>query len=61
MIQVIQGRLEPTEGVERIKQNTRRFAKRQATWFRNEPGLLVPVWILQKVKFRLNKSSILLP
>ena len=43
MIQVIQGRLEPTEGVERIKQNTRRFAKRQETWFRNEPACWFPV------------------
>ena len=36
---VLRGEAEPDEAVERIKLRTRRFAKRQATWFRSLPGL----------------------
>ena len=36
LAQVIQGNMTLEAGVERIKQSTRRFAKRQLTWFRSE-------------------------
>lgn len=38
----LEGRITLTEAVRRIVRDTRRYAKRQMTWFRNEPGLL---WI----------------
>ncbi len=36
MIQVVQGKLAMGEAVEQIKRNTRRFAKRQYTWFKGQ-------------------------
>lgn len=36
LIQFIEGNLSLEEAVERIKQNTRRFAKRQLTWFKGQ-------------------------
>ncbi len=36
---VIEGRLTPAEAVAESQQQTRRYAKRQMTWFRREPGL----------------------
>lgn len=39
---VLDGRLERPEAVELIRRNTRRYAKRQLTWFRKEPGV---VWL----------------
>ena len=38
----LQGRCSREEAVESIKQETRRYAKRQMTWFRADPGIL---WI----------------
>ena len=37
--EVLRGEADLDEAVERIKLRTRRFAKRQATWFRSLPGL----------------------
>ena len=42
--------LEPC--VEQLKQNTRRYAKRQLTWFRNDPEVHW-IWYDQNVNFRL--------
>lgn len=42
--------LEPC--VELLKQNTRRYAKRQLTWFRNDPEVQW-IWYDQNVNFRL--------
>jgi len=39
MLAHIRGETGLAEGVELMKQNTRRFAKRQMTWFRAEPGI----------------------
>src|SRR5581483_6994518 len=39
MIAAIQGELDRTTAIALIKQNTRRFAKRQQTWFRADPRL----------------------
>ena len=41
------GEISLSEAVEQIKTDTRRFAKRQMTWFRKEPGLQ---WILPNVE-----------
>jgi tRNA dimethylallyltransferase len=35
----LEGSLEPEEAMLQIQQETRRFAKRQLTWFRKEPGV----------------------
>jgi tRNA dimethylallyltransferase len=35
----LEGRISLDEAVEQIQQATRRFAKRQITWFRKEPGV----------------------
>ena len=37
--EVLRGEADLDEAVERIKLRTRRFAKRQATWFRSLPSL----------------------
>jgi len=37
---LVEGRLSEAEWRERILRDTRRYAKRQETWFRREPGLL---------------------
>src|SRR5207245_6129056 len=34
------GDYEYEEAVQRLKRDTRRFAKRQMTWFRKEPGII---------------------
>jgi len=39
MIDYLEGRTDFTEAVGRTKTRTRRFAKRQLTWFRAEPGV----------------------
>lgn len=36
-VQVIQGRLSAVDAIERTRQDTRRYAKRQLTWFRRDP------------------------
>jgi tRNA dimethylallyltransferase len=33
------GKITRNEAIEKIKQNTRRFAKRQLTWFRKDPEI----------------------
>ncbi|WP_256014070.1 tRNA (adenosine(37)-N6)-dimethylallyltransferase MiaA [Desertivirga xinjiangensis] len=38
VFQYLKGEITLTEAVESIKQNTRRFAKRQLTWFRKDSG-----------------------
>ena len=35
----LEGRLSLDEAVDRIKINTRRYAKRQMTWFRKDPSI----------------------
>ena len=35
----LEGRVEKEKAVQQIQQATRRFSKRQATWFRREPGV----------------------
>lgn len=42
IVQVLQGELSVVEAIARIQQQTRRFAKRQLTWFRADPAV---VWI----------------
>lgn len=37
---VLDGRLQKPEAVLLIRRNTRRYAKRQLTWFRREPGIM---------------------
>jgi tRNA dimethylallyltransferase len=37
---VLAGEIEPREAIEIMKRDTRRFAKRQFTWFRSEPGMV---------------------
>lgn len=39
LIAYLEGRYSLEEGIELIKRNTRRFAKRQWTWFRREPNV----------------------
>ncbi len=39
MIGFLQGRLSWEEAVETLKRDTRRYAKRQMTWFRADPGI----------------------
>jgi tRNA dimethylallyltransferase len=39
MIECLDGRIGIEEAADRIKRNTRRFAKRQMTWFRGEPRI----------------------
>lgn len=39
--ELLEGRISHDEWEERIIRGTRRFAKRQETWFRREPGLVV--------------------
>lgn len=41
MIEVVQGRLNETEALKQILVATRRYAKRQETWFRKEPNLKI--------------------
>ncbi len=36
---VLQGRMTPAAALEQMQRDTRRYAKRQYTWFRHEPGL----------------------
>ncbi|MFZ0391202.1 MAG: tRNA dimethylallyltransferase, partial [Calditrichia bacterium] len=40
VIEHLQGRISLEECLEKIKQNTRRYAKRQMTWFRREKDVL---------------------
>jgi tRNA dimethylallyltransferase len=42
MVEHVQGRISLPEAARRISRDTRRYAKRQMTWFRREPGL---VWL----------------
>lgn len=37
LVAVVQGRLTPAEAIEQTKTETRRYAKRQLTWFRADP------------------------
>ena len=39
MFSHLEGQWTMEKAVEEIKKNTRRFAKRQLTWFRKEPGI----------------------
>ena len=39
MVEFIDGKLTLDEAVEKLKQNTRRYAKRQLTWFRKNPEI----------------------
>ena len=39
MIAYLDGSISLQDAVEKLKQNTRRYAKRQLTWFRKNPAL----------------------
>ena len=39
-VELLEGRIDRHEWAERVVRETRRFAKRQETWFRHEPGLI---------------------
>jgi tRNA dimethylallyltransferase len=47
---VVAGRKDMTEAIEEMKQDTRRYAKRQMTWFRSEPEV---VWCDPSDKSRI--------
>ena len=38
-LQVLEGRLTPEQAIQSTQLETRRYAKRQLTWFRREPGV----------------------
>ncbi|HWQ57060.1 MAG TPA: tRNA (adenosine(37)-N6)-dimethylallyltransferase MiaA [Bryobacteraceae bacterium] len=38
-LQLLRGEMTPGEALEEAQRNTRRYAKRQMTWFRREPGV----------------------
>lgn len=38
-LQLLRGGMTPCEALEEAQRNTRRYAKRQMTWFRREPGI----------------------
>lgn len=38
-LQLLRGELTPEQALEEAQRNTRRYAKRQMTWFRREPGV----------------------
>ena len=40
MAEHLEGRISLPEAARRIARDTRRYAKRQMTWFRREPGLM---------------------
>lgn len=40
LFEYLDGRCSLAEAVDKIKQNTRRFAKRQLTWFRKDEGIM---------------------
>jgi len=42
IVEYLEGECSLEEAVEKIKQNTRRYAKRQLTWFRNKTGT---IWV----------------
>ncbi len=44
LLQVIEGEMEITAALDKIKQNSRRYAKRQLTWFRKEPNIRWFYW-----------------
>ena len=52
LLPYLEGQSELAPCVEQLKQNTRRYAKRQLTWFRGDPQVN---WILynENVNFRL--------
>ncbi len=37
---ILSGQIEQREAIRLMKRDTRRYAKRQLTWFRSEPGVL---------------------
>lgn len=65
MVQYLQGKITLEETISEIQKNTRRFAKRQMTWFRKEPRIEwiqipedpdwdpIAQWIVKKIKENL--------
>lgn len=55
----LEGKTSLEEAIERIKQNSRRYAKRQLTWFRKDPDIQwIPFNTTEKMKADvLNRSS----
>lgn len=51
----LEGKISMKEAVEEIKKNTRRFAKRQGTWFRKDPEI---IWFDYKEKMESILSAI---
>ncbi len=44
LLQVVEGEISLESAIEKIKQNSRRYAKRQLTWFRKEPNIQWFYW-----------------
>ena len=55
MLKYLDGDYTLEEAVEKVKQESRRFAKRQLTWFRREKDV---IWI-DKDKYEYDESRIL--
>lgn len=53
LVQHFEGRLTLDEAVEKIKQESRRYAKRQMTWFRRNPEIN---WIMLQNDYSLDKT-----
>ena len=47
----LEGKTSLSESIERVKQNSRRYAKRQLTWFRRDPSVnWIPFNTTEKMK-----------
>ncbi len=55
IIEYLQGRLSKQDAIDLIKQNTRRFAKRQMTWFRREKRIR---WLDIRTEEDLDKAAV---
>ena len=60
VLAMLDGQMSPLEALEQMKRDTRRYAKRQMTWFRHEPGVHIlegfgtdPVIVEQARKFAI--------
>ena len=57
--QHLEGQMSKEQAIEKIKQNTRNYAKRQLTWFRNEKDIrwFIPYEIDQSIKWIKEQSN----
>lgn len=51
-IEYLSGKAELSEAIEKIKQESRRYAKRQLTWFKRNPSI---IWFMLQEGYSLNK------